>query len=213
MRILITGGNRGIGAEMAVRYRADGHDVWATARDGSADLTLDVSDPASITAMADQIDGPLDLLVCNAGVYLDKGDDIADGYAPDAWAQTFAVNVTGVFLCVQALLPYLRQSDTPKIAIIASQMGSSTKAKGTSLIYRVSKAAALNLGLNLAEAFKDDGIAVGVYHPGWVQTDMGGGEADITAAESAAGLISRFDALSLDATGCFENWDGRPHPI
>ena len=82
MRVLITGGNRGIGAEIANRYRAAGHEVWATARDGSAELTVDVADPASVREMADAVDGPLDLLICNAGVYLDKGQAIETGFAP-----------------------------------------------------------------------------------------------------------------------------------
>ena len=58
-----------------------------------------------------------------------------------------------------------------------------------------------------------DGIAVGVYHPGWVQTDMGGARADITVGESVAGLVSRIDALSLATTGVFEDYRGDPIPF
>ncbi|MEM6595936.1 MAG: short-chain dehydrogenase, partial [Pseudomonadota bacterium] len=72
--------------------------------------------------------------------------------------------------------------------------------------------AALNLGRNLASDLKGLGISVGIYHPGWVQTDMGGGAADITVDASADGLVARFDALSLETTGCFETYDGTPHP-
>jgi NAD(P)-dependent dehydrogenase (short-subunit alcohol dehydrogenase family) len=96
-----------------------------------------------------------------------------------------------------------------KIAIIASQMGSSTRAPGGSLIYRASKAAAINLGRNLATDLRGDGIAVGIYHPGWVQTQMGGAAADITPEASAAGLTDRFDALNLAQTGVWEDWTGR----
>ena len=127
------------------------------------------------------------------------------------WAQTFAANVTGVFLTIQALLPNLRAAGG-KVAIISSQMASDTTAPGGSYIYRASKAAALNLGRNLAADLRGEGIAVGIYHPGWVQTDMGGGAADITVDEAASGLCARFAALSLETTGCFETWDGRPHP-
>jgi hypothetical protein len=56
------------------------------------------------------------------------------------------------------------------------------------------------------------GIAVGICHPGRVQTDMGGSKAEITADQSATGLTARFDALTLTTTGCFQTWDGRPHP-
>ncbi|MGR3801966.1 SDR family oxidoreductase [Marinibacterium profundimaris] len=211
MKILITGGNRGIGAEMAARYRAEGHEVLATARDGSAELALDVSDPASVEAMAQAVEGPLDLLVCNAGVYLEKGQRLESGYEPELWAQSFAVNVTGVFLVIRALLPQLRQAEAGKIAIISSQMASQERAPGGSYIYRASKAAVLNLGRNLATDLKDEGLAVGIYHPGWVQTEMGGASAELTPEQAAEGLIQRFDALSVGTTGCFETWDGRPH--
>jgi NAD(P)-dependent dehydrogenase (short-subunit alcohol dehydrogenase family) len=187
--------------------------VIAAARAGG-DVALDLADPASVTAMARALEGrTLDLLVCNAGVYLDKGARLADGFAPDLWARTFAVNVTGVFLTVQALLPNLERARAPKIAIVSSQMGSSERANGGSYIYRASKAAATNLGRNLATDLRAEGIAVGIYHPGWVRTDMGGSEADISLEESVTGLIARFEALSMATTGEFLTWDGRAHPF
>ncbi|MCW8842366.1 MAG: short-chain dehydrogenase, partial [Rhodobacteraceae bacterium] len=76
--------------------------------------------------------------------------------------------------------------------------------------YRASKAAALNLGRNLAVDLEHIRIAVGIYHPGWVRTDMGGAAADIDADESANGLMARFDDLSLKETGCFLSYDGTP---
>ncbi len=210
MHIVITGANRGIGKTLADQYRAAGHSVTGTARDGSADMVLDVTDPAQHAAMAEQLQNqPIDLLICNAGVYLDKGHDI-DGYPVEMWAQSFATNVTGVFLTVQSLLPNLRAGQG-RIAILSSQMASHTRAPGGSYIYRASKAAVLNLGRNLATDLQADGIAVGIYHPGWVQTDMGGTAADITVDQAAEGLMQRFDSLSLESTGCFETWDGRTH--
>ncbi|WP_171125642.1 MULTISPECIES: SDR family NAD(P)-dependent oxidoreductase [unclassified Ruegeria] len=210
MHIVITGANRGIGKTLADRYRAQGHDVTGTARDGSAEVVLDVTDTGHHADMAAQLgDQPVDLLICNAGVYLDKAERI-DGYPAEMWAQTFAANVTGVFLTVQSLLPNLRASQG-KIAILSSQMASHTRAPGGSYIYRASKAAALNLGRNLAADLRGEGIAVGIYHPGWVQTDMGGAAAAITVDEAADGLVDRFAALSLDTSGCFETYDGQPH--
>lgn len=214
MTILITGASRGIGEGLADHYRRAGQEVIGTSRSPMADITLDVARPADHTAMANAVgDRAIDLLICNAGVYLDKGDSIEDGYGADLWASCFATNVTGVFLTVQALLPHLRRAKNPKIAIIASQMGSSERAPGGSYIYRASKAAAINLGRNLATDLRGDGIAVGIYHPGWVQTDMGGGSAEITVDASVRGLAARFEALSLESTGCFETWDGRAHPF
>lgn len=211
MRVVITGASRGIGAGLADAYTARSDDVIGTGRSVAAPAQLDVTQPASHSAFAATIDGPVDLLICNAGVFLDKGERLDDGYAADVWAKTFATNVTGVFLTVQSLLPKLRAAPAAKIAIISSQMASSTHAPGGSYIYRASKAAALNLGRNLAADLKPEGIAVGIYHPGWVQTDMGGNTADITVDEAVAGLVARFDALSLETTGCFETWDGRAH--
>ena len=214
MTILITGANRGIGAALLKGYRAQGAKVLGTTRaDDPALLALDVSDPDSVANLAGRLNGDaIDLLVCNAGIYPDKGQSIDTGYPPSMWAEAFATNVTGVFLCVQALLPNLRISAAPKIAIISSQMASDELAPGGSLIYRASKAAALNLGRNLAVDLRRDGIAVGIYHPGWVQTDMGGASAAITPDQAAAGLMARFETLSTATTGCFETWDGRAHP-
>lgn len=220
MDILITGANRGIGQELARQASAGGMAVTGTYRGAaSPDLPgvdwarLDVTDPSAVSALAVAWgERGLDLLICNAGVYLDEDEVLETGYAPDLWARTMAVNVTGVFLTIRAFLPALRRANG-KIAIIASQMGSDTKATGGSYIYRASKAAALNLGRNLATDLRGEGIAVGIYHPGWVRTDMGGPEADISEEEAASGLLARFAALSVATTGCFENWDGRPHPF
>lgn len=214
MRVLITGSSRGIGAGLAQQYRDKGCDVIGTARGGDGDIQLDVSQAGSHQSMAQALgETAVDLLVCNAGVYLDKGDSLETGYAPEVWAQSFATNVTGVFLSIQALLPHLRRAEAGKIAIISSQMASDTLAPGGSYIYRASKAAVLNLGRNLAVDLKGEGIAVGIYHPGWVQTDMGGSGAAITTDEAVTGLVARFEALSLETTGCFETWDGRAHPF
>ncbi len=214
MTILITGASRGIGAGLAAYYTAKGADVIGTGRSASAEIQLDVTQPSSHRAMAEKLDGrAIDLLICNAGVYLDKGNDLDTGFGADLWAQSFAINVTGVFLSIQALLPHLRRARSSKIAIISSQMASSERAPGGSYIYRASKAAVLNLGRNLAADLKKEGIAVGMYHPGFVQTDMGGAGADITIDEAVAGLVARFEALNMDRTGCFETWDGRAHPM
>lgn len=212
MHVLITGANRGIGLSLADGYAARGADVSRTSRDGKTGVALDVTDPAQHLALARRLDGKaVDLLICNAGVYPDKGQDLSTGYPPEMWAEGFAVNVTGVFQTIQALLPNLEAAERGKIAILSSQMASQTRAPGSSYIYRASKAAALNLGRNLAVDLKPLGIAVGIYHPGWVRTDMGGGSAEISVEEARDGLMDRLSALCLDTTGCFETWDGRPH--
>ena len=214
MTILITGANRGIGKALLDGYAAQGADVIGTHRapDAGPMRQLDVTDPASHAALATRLaDISLDLLVCNAGIYPDKGQSLDHGYPVDMWADGFATNVTGVFLTIQHLLPHLRRANG-KIAIISSQMASDTRAPGGSYIYRASKAAALNLGRNLAADLKPEGISVGIYHPGWVRTDMGGSAAAIDTGDSARGLIARFATLGPETTGCFETFDGQPHP-
>lgn len=146
MAILITGANRGIGAALVQHYRSAGIAVLGTARRAEGDLLqLDVTDPASHRALAQQMQGvALPLLICNAGVYLDKAQSLDRGYPAEMWQQAFAVNVIGVFQTIQTLLPNLRAA-RGKIAILSSAMGSDARAPGGSYIYRASKAAVLNL--------------------------------------------------------------------
>ncbi|CUH25947.1 C signal [Jannaschia seosinensis] len=207
MRALVTGANRGIGAALRSEGLSRGHDVVGTSRDGADGLLrLDVTDGCLQTACASAA-GALDAVICNAGVYLDKGQGL-DELDGATLAATFAANVTGVFLTVQAQLRNL--SEGGRVAIIASKMGASEAASGNAFAYRASKAAAVNLGLNLAEALRPRGIAVGIYHPGWVRTDMGGASASVGVEDSARGLWNRIEALDLDRTGTFESFDGTP---
>lgn len=221
MTILITGATRGIGLTLARALAAQGEPVLATHRGprpapepGVTWHPLDVTDPAGPAALAATLgDRAIDSLICNAGVLLDRGQDLATGYAAPLWADTFATNVTGVFLTVQALLPHLSRAAAPKIGILSSAMGSDARAPGGSYIYRASKAAVLNLGRNLATDLAPRGIAVGIWHPGWVRTDMGGPGAEIDVDTSAAGLIARLRALTPATTGRFESFDGTPIPF
>lgn len=212
---LVTGASRGIGAALSDELSRRGWAVTGTARAPAPGLVrLDVTAPEEVRALGAALSGQaIECLVCNAGIYPDKGARLEGGYPPEIWADTFATNVTGVFLTVEAMLPSLRLAERPRIAVIASQMGSSERAPGGSYIYRASKAAAINLGRNLAADLAAEGIAVGIYHPGWVRTEMGGAAAEIDAETAAAGLADRIDALDLARTGRFETWDGRPHPF
>ncbi|RID90533.1 SDR family NAD(P)-dependent oxidoreductase [Gemmobacter lutimaris] len=215
--LLITGAGRGIGRALATTALARGWEVTGTTRGAPPESPairwerLEVTDPASQAALAARL-GPLDAVICNAGVLLDRGQRLEDGYAPELWAESFATNVTGVFLTVQALLPQLRAA-RGRIVILSSQMGSTTRAPGGSYAYRASKAAVLNLGRNLATDLAPDGIAVSILHPGWVQTDMGGAAAEISPDAAARGILDRLDALTVQTTGRFETWDGRSHPF
>ncbi len=214
-RVVITGASRGIGAALADLYRDRGDSVIGTSTTGSDSLVpLDLTGTPDFTALKEALGAdPVDLLICNAGVYLDKGHDLDTGFPAAAWATTMAVNVAGPFLTTQALLPALRKSTAGRVAIISSAMGSQARAPGGSYVYRASKAGAANVARNLACDLAADAIAVGAYHPGWVQTDMGGSAADIDVTTSVNGLAARFDLLTPDTTGAFETWDGQPVPF
>ncbi|MGM0584421.1 MAG: SDR family oxidoreductase [Pseudomonadota bacterium] len=221
---LIAGASRGIGLELARQAAARGDSVIACARDpeapGLADLPegverrrLDVTDPENCAGLAAALEGrEIDLLVCNAGVFLSRGRLDEAAFAPEDWARSFAVNVTGVFQTIRALRPRMRRPGG-RIAVISSIMGSSERAQGGSYIYRASKAATTNLARNLAVDLKLEGLAVGAYHPGWVRTDMGGASATVSPQDSAAGLLARFEALTPETTGAFESYDGTPLPF
>ena len=212
MTAVITGASKGIGFELAKQLGAVDDNVISFARSDGFKY-LDLESISSINVLKKEfLNTPINLLVCNAGIYLDKDEDLKFGFNPDLWNKTFFVNVTSVFLLIQNLLPNII-TGKGKIVIISSQMGSQNQANGGSYIYRASKAAVLNLGRNLAKDLKPEGVPVGIYHPGWVKTDMGGENADISITESARGLIQRFTDLSLENTGCFETWDGRSHPF
>ena len=220
--ILIAGASRGIGLEMARQAKARGDTVFATARGGEGAARLmeigaevmrcDVTDEDALNAAAAGIGAAIDLLVCNAGVYRGRGSLDAEDSGADAWSDVLMTNVAGPFLTARAFLPKIA-APGGKITIISSKMGSSAMAPGNGYLYRASKAAASNVACNLAAELKDRGIAVGSYHPGWVRTDMGGSNADVSAEDSAAGLLARFDALSLGTTGVFEDYAGQPIPF
>ena len=225
---LITGANRGIGLELARMAAERGDKVFAAARrpgeavalaelarrhQNMTVLNLDVTDPEEMAAAAAKVRGPVDLLICNAGQYLARGGMEDPEYTYDAWHTVLMTNVAGVFFTIRAFLPRLKRAEAAKVAVVSSIMASSEKAPGGAYIYRASKAAATNLARNLAVDLKADGIAVGAYHPGWVRTDMGGPRATIEVDESAKGLMQRFEALSLETTGVFEDYRGQAIPF
>lgn len=216
---LVTGASRGVGLELARRLAAQGGTVIAAARAGAPvgpglePCRLDVTAEADLAALGARLEGrALDLLVCNAGVLIGRGGIADPAFDAANFAETFAVNVTGVFLTVRACLPALRRAKG-KVAVISSQMGSSARAKAGHYSYRASKAAATNLAACLAQELGPEGIAVGAYHPGWVRTDMGGAGADISVEESAAGLLARFDELSVGGAGRLRFFSGEEIPF
>ena len=155
----------------------------------------------------------IDILVCNAGAF-DSYDGLQDPAHNTATIETVLMtNIAGVFMTARSFLPHLLDRTPGKIAVISSIMGSQELANSNAPIYRASKAAATNLARSIAVELAPKAVAVGAFHPGWVRTDMGGPEASVSPRDSAAGLSQRFDALSLDRTGVFEDYLGNSLPF
>ncbi len=221
---VIVGASRGIGLEMARQAAARGDRVVATVRrevdktaplEAGAELALvaDVTEPDSLKAAAAMVEGPVDLLVINAGVLNGRGGIEDPAHGKWEWRTVLMTNVAGPFFAAREFLPCIERGEAGKIAILSSIMGSNAKARGSALPYCASKAGATNLASNLAIELAGRGISVGAYHPGWVRTDMGGGGAEISVEESASGLLSRFDALGPETTGVVEDYNGAPVPF
>ncbi len=218
--ILITGISRGIGRALAEACLRRGDHVIGSVRPRASSplrdprlkiLELDVREESQIAAAAGQITTPVDVLINNAGII---GEREHSTLATDfrAFADTLNVNVLGPLRVSQAFLPQLRQSKGAKILTITSLMGSMSHSKSDRIAYRASKAAVNKVMQGLASDLAGEGIAVAVAHPGWVRTDMGGAGADISTVESAAGLLTVVDGLTVATTGRFFNWNGAELP-
>ena len=227
---LITGTNRGIGLELARQLLADGWRVHATARDpeGSAELkalafehpdhlqlhALDVADAAAIRSLSEALgDESIDWLINNAGVYGPRGVAFGNVDDVDAWLEVFRINSVAPMLVMQAFAEQVARSEEKKIGILSSKVGSmGDNGSGGGYIYRSSKAAVNAVIKSASIDLKPRGINVVALHPGWVLTDMGGPNAEITTAQSAEGLRRNMAGLTEDDRGRFIDIDGTTIP-
>jgi NAD(P)-dependent dehydrogenase (short-subunit alcohol dehydrogenase family) len=214
--VLITGANRGIGLEFARQYADAGWAVIATARQRSAELdalgvrveSLDLADAEAVAAFPEKIDGPLDLLIANAGTSEPKDPTTADD-ARD-WQAMTMVNAIAPYMLARALLA--RMADGGKMIAISSGMGSIADNHGGWVPYRTSKAALNMAWSSLALEAKPRGIACVLFSPGWVKTRMGGAGAQISAQESAADMRALIGKLTIAESGRFLRRNGSELP-
>ena len=221
--ILITGTNRGIGLEFTQQYAADGWDVIACCREPKSAgalqvlantyknieiVTLDVADFVQIDAVALQLkDHKIDVLINNAGVYPESS--LGDVNYDD-WASAFKINSMAPLKMAEAFMPHIVKSRLKKVATLSSKMGSiDDNSGGGSYIYRSSKTAVNMMMKSLAIDVKTNGVSVVTLHPGWVQTDMGGPNGQVTTQTSVTGLRKVIADLSLENSGKFIAYDGK----
>lgn len=225
---MITGANRGIGLALTMELLRRGDHVAAAARDpwGGAlaelagvhvgqltPLELDVTSDRSVATAKQAFDGrPIDVLVNNAGVYGPRDRQTALDMDFKAWREVFEVNVYAPLRVAQAFLPNVEAGSGRKIVTISSRMGSIGSNPSGAIAYRSSKSAVNMVMVGFGNAVRDSEVAVLLFHPGWVRTDMGGGGADIPPAESAAGLVATIDASGMRETNSFRNWKGEEIP-
>ena len=223
--VLVTSSSRGIGREFVRQYAAEGWRVIAACRtpetvdgelramgDGVRPIALDVTDLASVEAVAREEEAPLDLLLNTAGVIGQGGEGPGEiNYAE--WARVLDVNTMGPVRVLDALADRLAAAEGAKAVTLTSGMGSiGDVGSGGSLIYRTSKAAVNMAMRSRAFALQPRGITVAVINPGWVRTDMGGPGGSISVEESVTAMRKVIDALTPEQTGTFLNWKGGGYP-
>jgi NAD(P)-dependent dehydrogenase (short-subunit alcohol dehydrogenase family) len=225
--ILITGANKGLGREAARRLLADGHDVWASARDperglataedlGARHLVLDVADDASVEAaalkLADETGGVLDVLINNAGIAgeVPPPNELT---AAVVW-QVYDVNVLGTVRTMRAFLPLLERSASPVVVNVSSGLGSlgrstdpdSPASRWILPAYSSSKAALNMLTVQYAKAFP--AMRINAVDPGYTATDLNFNTGTQTVTEGTDAIV-RMAAVGPDGpTGSFVSRDG-----
>ncbi len=220
--VLVTGANRGLGLEFARQYAGAGWTVIATARSpesapelnalGVRVMQLDVTDQASIDGLTRDLKGAsIDLLINNAGIFPRSGSLAETDFADVA--RTYEVNTIGPMRVTRALLPNLRSGEMKTVVSITSGLGSIADNTGGRFYgYRESKAALNMFTRSMAAELRDDGFTCVVISPGWVQTDMGGPEANLKPEESITGMRAVIAKLTPADTGTYWNYNGETMP-
>ncbi len=212
---LILGGNRGLGLEFVKQYAADGYDVIATSRRPAeaAELrrlgvqieALDTSTASSIEALSKKLAGEsIDVLVCNAGVYGPRNDQLTDMHSED-FDLVMRTNVLGPLRLTLAFADNVAKA-RGVMAFLSSRMGSiGTMSSSSGIAYRASKAALNAVVKGASLELGKRGVRVVSLHPGWVRTDMGGPSATLTPQESVAGMRHVIENASDMHGGFYDN--------
>ena len=162
-KALVTGGSRGIGAEIAIALRRDGVEVIAPSRS-----ELDLLDPASIDDYIEtHRDDGVDILINNAGInpIAALGDVSADD-----WARTVQVNLTAPFRLIQGFSPGMKSAGWGRVVNISSIWA--VAAKGGRAPYASAKSGLIGLTRTTALELAPHGVLVNAVCPGYVETEL-----------------------------------------
>jgi len=224
--ILITGTNRGIGLELSRQYASDGWTVFACcrspdnahalqrlAKDSNGTIQvcpLEVTDAAQRLALVERIGGrPIDILCNNAGVSGDWGTQGFGLCQADPWLKVLHTNVIGPLSMMQDFVENIAASERKIIANMSSKLGSiADNTSGGNYLYRSSKAALNMVNMSAARDLAARGITVVALHPGWVRTDMGGPDGELSVEEAAAALRKNLAGVTFSDSGRFIDIDG-----
>ncbi len=216
--VVITGANRGIGLAMAEKFSSLGYQVIALCRASSAALEklevkivtgIDVATTAGLALMQQQLAAQkIDILINNAGILHNESLGSLD---TEQILQQFKVNALAPLQVVDILKSQLVNG--ARVALITSRMGSVTdNGSGGYYGYRMAKSALNAAGMSLSRDLAADNISVGLYHPGWVQTEMVGNTGDISAAQAAERLVNLIINQDMSQSGLFKHSNGELLP-
>jgi 3-oxoacyl-[acyl-carrier protein] reductase len=173
--VLVTGGNRGIGASIAAALAADGDDVTITYRSGEppaglAAVRCDVTDTASVDAAFAEVEarqGPVEVLVANAGI---TRDGLLMRMSDEDFDAVLDTNLTGAFRCVRRASRGMIRLRRGRIVLVSSVVG--LYGGPGQANYGASKAGLVGLARSVTRELGGRGITVNVVAPGFVETDM-----------------------------------------
>ena len=227
---IVTGGNRGLGLEIARQLMASnlfvvvgardqakcGHALAALKAEGPnvAAYPLDVTDTRSVKRFVDRVEkhhGSPSVLVNNAGIYPEDTESKVVELSTAVWRETFETNLFGAVRMCRDVVPLMTKIRYGRIVNISSGLGQLHQMGQGSPAYRVSKAALNALTRTLAAEVAGHGILVNSMSPGWVRTDMGGEEAPRSVQEGADTAVWLSLLPSNGPTGQFFR-DRKPIP-